>query len=196
MALKGERCEADTAGEKCWMDEAGEESGPEVAGGLSNVLVMGVELGERSGAGRSRPVPREGRARMTGVCLAGSDRQTAHTWMAALGAVCSTCPSWAELLADGDDAMQRGVHTDVSLTHSLLVWGPDSGQEESQEDEGWTGAKSGSHPGSWSAQPAAGAGGEGAKGREGALGELLVEADRGHCSAHVPYSGGSCVLQY
>lgn len=39
-------------------------------------------------------------------------------------------------------------------------------------------------------------GGEGARGREGALGELLVVADRGHSSARVPHSCGSCVLQY
>lgn len=194
-ALKGERCEAGKAEEDCRMDEAGEVNGLEAAGGLGNVLGKGVELGERSGAGRSCPVPREGRARMPAGCLAGSDRQTAHTWMAASEAVCSRCPSWAELLAGGDGAMQRGVHTGVSLTRSLLVWGPDSGQEESQGGEGWTGAESDSRPGSWSVQPAAGAGGEGAKGREGALEEPLVEAGRGHCSARVPHSDGSYVLQ-
>lgn len=87
------------------MGEAGEESELEVVGGLSNVSGMGGELGERSGAGRSCPVPREGRARMTGVCLAGSDRQTAHTWTAAMEAVCSMCPSWAKLLSGGDGVM-------------------------------------------------------------------------------------------
>lgn len=100
----GERCEAGKAGEECWMGEVGEESGPEVAGGLGNVSGTGGEQDERSGAGRSRPVPREGCARMTGVCLADSDRQTAHTWMAAMAAVCSTSPSWAELLVGGDGA--------------------------------------------------------------------------------------------
>lgn len=195
-ALKGEHCEVGMAVEECWMDEAGEESGLKVVGGLSNVSGMGEELGERSGAGHSCPVPREGRARMTGVCLADSDRQTAHTWMAAMAAVCSMCPSWAELLPDGDGAMRRGVHTDVSLTHSLLVWVPGSGQAESQGGEGWTGVESGSRQGSWSAQPAAGAGGEGARGREGASGEHPLEADREHSSAHVSHSGGSCVLLY
>lgn len=55
---------------------------------------------------------------------------------------------------------------------------------------------SGSRLGSWSVQPAAGAGDEGARGIEGALGEPLVEADREHSSARVPYSGGSYVLLY
>lgn len=178
------------------MGEVGEESGPEAADGLSNVLGMGGEPGERNGAERSHPVPREGRARMTGVCLAGSDRQTARTWTAAVQAACSMCPSWAELSSCGDGAMWRGVHTDVSLTRSLLGWGPGSGLEESRGGEGWPGAESGSHLGSWSVQPVADAGGEGARGREGASGEPLVEADRVHSSAHVPHSGGSCVLLY
>ncbi len=86
------------------MGEAGEESALEAVGGLSNVSGMGGELGERSGAGRSCPVPREGRARMTGVCLAGSGRQMARTWTAATEAVCSTHPSWAKLLSGGDGA--------------------------------------------------------------------------------------------
>lgn len=96
-ALKGERYEAGTAGEECRMDEAGEEGGLEVAGGLSNVSGTGGGLGERSGAGCSRLVPRGERARKTAVCLAGSDRPTAHTWTAVTEAVCSMCPSWAEL---------------------------------------------------------------------------------------------------
>lgn len=65
----------------------------------------GGEPGERSGAGRSRPVSREGCARMTDVCLAGSDRPTAHSGAAALAAACSTCPSWAKLSAGGDGVM-------------------------------------------------------------------------------------------
>lgn len=176
------------------MGEAGEESGKGVEGGLGNVLGMGGELGGRSGAGCSRPVPREGRARMTAVCLAGSGRQTARTWMAATEAVCSMCPSWATLSSGDDGVTWRGVHTDVSLTRSLLVWGPGSGREESQGGEGWSAAGSGSRLGSWSVQPVAGAGGEGAGGREGALVEPLVEADREHSSARVP--GGSCALRY
>lgn len=171
------------AGEEC---RTGEESGPEAAGGLNNVSGTGGEPGGRSGAGRSRPAPREGRARMTGVCPAGSDRRTARTWMAAAEAACSTRPSWAKLLSGGDGATWRGVRTGASPTRSLLVWEPGSGREESQGGEGWTGAESGSRPGSWSVRRAAGAGGEGAGGREGALGEPLVEADREHSFAHVP----------
>lgn len=96
-ALKGAHYGAGTAGEGCRMDEAGEERGLEAAGGSSNVSGMGGGLGGRSGAGRSRLAPREERARTTGVCPAGSDRQTAHTWTAVAEAVCSMCPSWAEL---------------------------------------------------------------------------------------------------
>lgn len=110
------------------------------------MLGMGGELDARSGAGRSRPEPTD--AKMTGECLAGFDRRTAHTWRAAMELVCSTCPSWAKLLYGGDGAMWRGVHTNVSLTHSLLVWGPGSCQEESLEGEGWTEAESGSRLGS------------------------------------------------
>lgn len=84
----------------------------------------------------------------------------------------------------------------MSLTHSLLASGPGSGREGSREGGGWTGAESGSRPGSWSVRPVAGAGDEGAKGREGAWGVLLVEADRGHNPAHAPHSGGSCVLRH
>lgn len=87
------------------MGEAGAESGLEAVGGLSNVLGMGGELGGRCGAGCSRPVPREEHARMTAVCLAGSDRQMAHTWTAVKEPVCSTSPSWAKLLSGGDGAM-------------------------------------------------------------------------------------------
>lgn len=72
------------------------------------------------------------------------------------------------------------------------MWGPGSGQEESLGGEGWTGAESGSRLGSWSEQPAAGAGDEGVRGREGASGEPLVEADHEHSSARVPQSGGNC----
>lgn len=138
------------AGEECWMDEVGGESGPEVVGGLGNVLGMGGELGVRSGAGCSLLVPREMCARMTVVCLAGSDRQMARNGMVGLVAACSMCPSWAEPLVGGDGVMRKGVHTGVSPTHSPLVWGPGSGQEESQAGEGWTGAESGSRLGSWS----------------------------------------------
>lgn len=84
----------------------------------------------------------------------------------------------------------------MSLTHSPLVSGPGSDQGGSQEGGGWTGAESGSRQGSWSVRPAAGAGGEGARGREGASGVPLVEADRGNNPAHVPHSGGSCVLRH
>lgn len=87
------------------MDGVGEECELKVVDGLGNVLATGGELGERSGAGRSLLVPREGCARMTDVCLAGSDRQTAHTGVAAMAAACSTCPSWAKLLAGGDGVM-------------------------------------------------------------------------------------------
>lgn len=176
-------------------DEAGEGSGLEAVGGLGSVSGTGGELGGRSGAGRSRLVPTEGRARTTGVCLAGSDRQTARTWTAATEAACSSCPSWAELLSGGDGVTLTGVHTDGSPTHSLLVWGPGSAQEESQEGEGWTGAGSDSRLGSWSERPAAGAGGEEVRGREGALEGPLVKADRGHNSGHAPHSDGSCVLR-
>lgn len=93
------------AGEFCWMDGAGEKCELKVVDGLGNVSGTGGELGERSGAGRSRLVPREGCARMTDVCLAGSDRQTVHTWVAAMVAACSMCPSWAKLLAGGDGVM-------------------------------------------------------------------------------------------
>lgn len=92
------------AGEGCWMDEAGGESGPEAVGGLCNVSGMGGGLGVRSGAGQSLLAPREGCARMTVVCRAGSDRQTAHNGTVASAAACSTCPSWAELSVGGDGA--------------------------------------------------------------------------------------------
>lgn len=81
----------------------------------------------------------------------------------------------------------------MSLTRSLLVWGPGSGQEESQGGEGWTGVESGSRLDSWSVQPAAGAGDEGTRGTEGVLAERL-EADHEHSFARV--SSGSCVLRY
>lgn len=103
------------------MDEAGEESGPEAVGGLGNVSGTGGELGVRSGAGRSLPVPRMRCARMTVACLAGSDRQTARNGTGGLAAACSTCPSWAEPLVGGDGATRRGVRTDVSPTRSLLA---------------------------------------------------------------------------
>uniref|UniRef100_A0A8C2WIR5 Uncharacterized protein n=1 Tax=Cyclopterus lumpus TaxID=8103 RepID=A0A8C2WIR5_CYCLU len=73
------------------------------------------------GAGRSRPAPREGRARTPGACPADSDRRMARTWTAAAEAACSTCPSWAALLSGGDGAMWTGVHTDEILTRSRLA---------------------------------------------------------------------------
>lgn len=75
------------------------------------------------------------------------------------------------------------------------MWGPGSGQEESQGGEGWTGAESGSRPGSWNVWQAAGAGDEGVGGRGGASGERLVVADHEHSSAPVPHSGGNCAHQ-
>lgn len=194
--MKGERCDAGTAGEECRAGEAGGENGLEAVGGLNNVSGTDEGPGERSGAGRSLLVSRAGHARMTGVFLAGSDRLTAHTWMAATEAVCSTSPSWAELWPGGDGAMQKGVRTGGSLTRSLLAWGPGSGPGASQGGEGWTGAESGSRLGSWSAQPVAGAGGEGVRGREAASGEPQAEADRGHSSGRAPHSGGSRALRY
>lgn len=68
----------------------------------------------------------------------------------------------------------------MSLTRFQLVWGPDSALKESQEGGGWIVGESGSHPDSWSVQRAAGAGGEGVTGREGALGGLQVEVGREH----------------
>lgn len=83
----------------------------------------------------------------------------------------------------------------MSRTHSLLVWGPGNGQEESRGGGGWTGSKSGSHLDSWSVQPVAGAGDEGIRGREGVLVEHL-EADHEHSFARVSCSCGNCGVRY
>lgn len=183
-------------GEERWADEAGgEESESEVVGGLCNVSGMGEELGERSGAGQSHPASRVGHARMTGVCLADSDRLIVRIWMGPVACVCNMCPSWVELLSDGGDAMQRGVHTGVSPTRSQLEWVPGSVQEGSRVGEGWTGVESGSRLGSWNGQTAAGAGGEVVRGREVALGGPRMAADREHSSARVPHRGGNHVLR-
>lgn len=105
---------------------------------------------------------------MTGMCLAGSGRQTTRTWMAAVVAVYSRCPSCAKLLPDGDGVVQRDARTNVNPKRSPLGWAPGSGREGSQGYVGWTGAKSGSRRGSLSARPAAGAAGEEARGTVGA----------------------------
>jgi len=112
----------------------------------------------------------------------------------ATAAACSMCPSSVKLLAGSDGVMLRDVRKDASQTHFQLVWGPGSGQEENQGSEGWTGAESGSLLGSWSEQPVAGVEDEGARGRGAALGELLVEADHEHSSAHMLHSCGKHVL--
>lgn len=120
-ALSGERCKV---GVGCRVDEVGEKTEPEAVGGSGNDFEKAGELGVRSGAGRSCPVPKEGHARTNGACLAGSDRQTARTLMVELAAACSICHSWAKLLVGGDGVKWRGVRTDVSQIRSLLVWEP------------------------------------------------------------------------
>lgn len=106
---------------------------------------MAAELGERGGADCSPPVPMEGQARMTGVCLAGSGRPMTRTEMV----FCSTPPSCAELSPGGDGVAQRGARTNVNLKRSQPDWAPGSGRSGSREYVAQTGAKSGSHPGSW-----------------------------------------------
>lgn len=169
------------AGGKHWV---GKESGLEVADGLHNVSGTGEDVCGMNGAGRSRPEPKHSRARMSGGTLADSDRQTAHTGMVAMDCVCNMCPS-CELLSGGGDVVQRGVHTNVSLTRSRLAWVEDSAPEGSQAGEDWTEGASDNHPGSWNVQTAAGVGGEEVADKEDALGALRLEADREHSSARV-----------
>lgn len=158
--------------------------GPGVLDGSHNVSGTGEDLRGTGGAGRSRPEPKRSRARTAGGSPADSDRP-AHTGMVGMECVCSTHPSWVEVSTGGGDAMWRGVRTSASLTRSRLAWVPGSVPEGSRVGEERTEGESGSRPGSWTAQTAAGVGGEEVADKEGAFGPLRLEADRERSSARV-----------
>lgn len=178
------------AGGKSWV---GERSGPEALDGWRNALGTGGGPRGMDGAGRNHPEPSKrcrARTAVAGWSPADSDRPRAHSEMVQMECVCSTHPSWVEALSGGGggggcgcDAVRRGVRTNASPTRSRIARAPGSVPEGNRVGEGRTEGGSGSHPGNWNAQTAAGAGGEEVAGKEGASGALRLEADREHSSA-------------
>lgn len=157
----------------------------EAAGGLRNASGMGEDPRGMNGAGRSRPEPKRSRARTSVGSLEDSGRLTAHTGMVAMDCVCSTSPSWVELLSGGGDVVQRGVRTNASPTRSRLAWVQGSVPEGTRAGGDWAEGASDSRLGSWSVRTAAGVGGEEVADREDASGALRVEVDRERSSARV-----------